>query len=113
MSFVVYPPFTLSSSCMLHLGQLPTVSNDDGCRCLPRLRAITFNLLHHVKAIDHRTKDNVLSIKPLRLCSAQEELRSIGAWSGVGHGKYTRSGVLEREVLVSKLFTIDRFATST
>ena len=44
---------------------------------------------------------------------AEEELRAIGSWTSVGHGKDSWAGVLVFEVLISKLGTIDRFSASS
>lgn len=39
--------------------------------------------------------------------SGNEELRTIGVLSGVGHGQSTLLGVLELEVLVGELVTVN------
>ena len=55
----------------------------------------------------------MLAIKPSGLDSADEELRSVGVGTSVGHGQDTRSSMGKGEVLIGKLFTIDRLASST
>lgn len=52
------------------------------------------------------------SIEPGGLDSGDEELTSIGSWTGIGHGQKTFLGVLELEVLVLKLSSIDTLSTS-
>uniref|UniRef100_A0A3B4UIS6 Uncharacterized protein n=1 Tax=Seriola dumerili TaxID=41447 RepID=A0A3B4UIS6_SERDU len=42
-----------------------------------------------------------------------KKLGSIGVWSGVGHGQDARAGVLQGEVLVSKLVAIDGLSTGS
>jgi len=53
----------------------------------------------------------VFAIEPFGLGGAEEELRAIGAWAGVGHAEDAGAGVLEGEVLVSELGTIDGLTT--
>jgi len=55
----------------------------------------------------------VLSVEPVSLDGAEEELGSIGVRSGVGHGKDSRSSVLELEVLVSELLSIDGLSSGS
>ena len=43
---------------------------------------------------------------------AEEELRAIGSWASIGHGKDTTSSVLQREVLVCELASVDGRAAS-
>ena len=77
----------------------------------------------------------MLAIEPSGLLSADEELRSVAAekvshvvrflqekdarvlgivrvGASVGHGQDTRAGVLQGEVLIVELLTVDRLATS-
>jgi len=58
----------------------------------------------------HLSEHNVLSIQPLGLGSAQEELGTVGVRSGVSHGQDSRSSVLQLEVLVLELVAIDGLA---
>ena len=52
-------------------------------------------------------EDNVLSVEPRCLLGGDEELRSVGILSSVGHGQPSGSEVLQLEVLISKLLTVD------
>mmetsp|Transcript_32839 Transcript_32839/g.82836 ORF Transcript_32839/g.82836 Transcript_32839/m.82836 type:complete len:228 (-) Transcript_32839:2-685(-) len=61
--------------------------------------------------IQHLAKDDVLAIEPGGSHSGDEELRAVGVLAGVGHGEKARLGVLELEVLVSKLLSVDRLAS--
>ena len=96
----------------LRLCQLAAVGNDHRLGGLARLRADSLNLLHNIHAVCHTAKHHMLAIQPLSLHGTKEELRSIRVGSGVGHGQNSRSGVLEGEVLICKLGTIDGFAAS-
>ena len=57
-------------------------------------------------------KDNVLWIEPMGFGSAEKELWAVGVWPGVSHGEDSGSGVLQLEVFVGELFTVDWFTTS-
>ena len=94
------------------LCQLAAVSNHHRLGSLARLGAHGLNLLHDIHALSHGAKDHMLTIQPLSLHSAQEELRAIGVRTSVGHGQNAGAGVLQGEVLICKLGTIDGFATS-
>jgi len=94
------------------------------------LRLDVFNLLDNVVALEDLAEDDVATVEPpakkpgSALCSdalfpeavgsylrgdggGDEELRAIGIFAGVGHGKSALLGVLELEVLIGKLFTVD------
>ena len=52
----------------------------------------------------------MLPVQPRRLRRAQEKLRAVRVRSGVRHGQNPRAGVLEREVFVLELVTVDGLA---
>jgi len=52
------------------------------------------------------------AIEPFGLHSTKEELGPVGVRAGVSHAQDAGAGVLESEVLISKLGTIDGLATS-
>ena len=58
----------------------------------------------------HLAEDNMLAIEPRGLCGAEEELRSVGPRPRIGHREDPLAGVLEREVLVLELFSVDGLA---
>lgn len=62
--------------------------------------------------LDDFTEDDVAAIEPAGDDSGDEELRSVGVWSGVGHAQKSLAGVLQLEVLIRKLLAVDRLATS-
>jgi hypothetical protein len=47
------------------------------------------------------------TIKPWGIYSANKELRTVGSRTGVGHGEDALSFVLQFEVFVLKLVTVD------
>ena len=58
-------------------------------------------------------EQSYLAVQPCSLDSAKEKLRTVGVWSGIGHWEDTWSGVLELEVFVSELVSVNWFTTST
>ena len=92
---------------------MSTISDHDLLACLARLGSKRFNFLDDIHALADLTENNVLSIKPLGLGSAEEELASIGVGASIGHGENSRSSVLQGEVLILELVAIDRLASST
>ena len=52
-------------------------------------------------------KNAVLSIEMWGGTEAEEELGSVGVWSGVGHGEISSRGVLDIEVFVWEFHAID------
>jgi len=77
------------------------------------LRSKRFNLLDNVHALDDLAEHNVLAVEPLRFSGANKKLGAVGIWTGVGHRKNSRSGVLQLEVLILELVAVDRLATSS
>jgi len=59
------------------------------------------------------TEDNVLSIQPGGLDGGDEELRSVGILTSIGHGQKTRASVAKLEVLIGETVAIDRLATGS
>ncbi len=53
------------------------------------------------------SKDDVLAVEPSGDDSGDEKLRSVGAWTSIGHAQQTGTVVLELEVLIRKLLAID------
>jgi hypothetical protein len=53
------------------------------------------------------------TVQPRGNDSGDEELRSVGVLAGVGHGEQTRLSVLQLEVLVSELLSVDGLSTGT
>lgn len=92
--------------------QSTTVSNNNLLVCLAGLGAITFNLLDNFHAFNDLTEDNVFVVQPGGLNGTDEELRTVGVGSSIGHGQDTGAGVLQGEVFISELVAIDGFTAS-
>ena len=73
--------------------------------------ALGLDGLDDVHAVNDLTEHNVLTVEPAGDNGRDEELRAVRVRAGVGHRKQTRLGVLQLEVLVGKLGTVDRLAT--
>jgi len=76
------------------------------------LGAEGFDLLDDVHTLDDLAENDVLAVQPRGLGGAQEELGTVGVGSGVGHGQDAGSGVLQLEVFVGELGSVDGFAAS-
>ena len=57
------------------------------------------------------TKNDMLVVQPGRLHRGDEELSSVGVWTGVGHREEAWRCVLDQEVLVLERRSVDRLAT--
>lgn len=92
--------------------QFTAVLNDNLGSSAASLGTVALDLLDDIQTLNNRAEDGMLAIQPGGLDSADEELGSVGVGSSVGHGEDTRSSVLEDEVLISELLTVDGLATS-
>jgi len=96
-----------------HNLKLATVGDDNLLLGRATLASEALNLLHHIQTLNHLTEHNVLAIQPCGLHGAQEELGAICVGSSVGHGEDSRSSVLELEVLIGELVSVDALSTGT
>lgn len=78
-----------------------------------RVRTVGLDLLDNVVTVSHLTKDNVLTVQPWAGNSGDEELRTVGVWTSVGHRQQTWSVVGLGKVLVSELLTVDGSTTGS
>merc|ERR1719244_1322743 len=90
-----------------------TVCDYNFLRSFPRLGTKAFDLLDDIHSLHNLAKHHMLPIQPLSLGSAEKELGPIGVGASISHGQNARSGVLQLEILILKLGTVDRLATST
>ena len=68
--------------------------------------------VENLHTIGDLTKDNMSTVKMGSGSEAEEELRAVGSWASVGHGKDTTSSVLVDEVLVFEVGSVDGLAAS-
>ena len=97
----------LSSFCVIRSAKLAAIGDDDRGLGGARLGSDALNLLDNVHATGDGAEDGVLAIEPVGLDGAEEELRSVGVGPRVGHREDPRSSVLEREVLIGELHSVD------
>jgi hypothetical protein len=55
----------------------------------------------------------VLAIQPGRFGRTEKKLRPVGVWACIGHAENARSSVLELEIFIGKLGTINGLSTGT
>jgi len=93
--------------------KLATLGDLDGDNWLvSRSLLYVLDFLDDFVALEDFSEDNVSAIEMGRSGSGNEELRSVGILSGVGHRHKTLLGVLQLEVLIGKLVTVDGLSTS-
>ena len=68
--------------------------------------------LDDLHAPHHAPEHRVLVVQPRRGHHRHEELGPVGVGAGVGHGKDARAGVLQLEVLILELHSVDGLAAS-
>jgi hypothetical protein len=92
---------------------LTAVGNGDSGGGTASLGTVLLNSLNDIHTLNYGTEDGVLTIEPGGLDGADEELGSVGVGTSVGHGEDTGASVLEGEVLISELLTVDGLTTGT
>ena len=101
---------TKSSQLQLHDSQLAAIYNATLLTGLSSLWSNRFQLVESVHATDNLSKHDMFAIEMRGLYKAEEELRSVCIWSGVGHWQDSSSSVLVVEILVLKFGAVDAFA---
>jgi len=91
----------------------PGVGYNDFLAGFARLGSEGLDLLDDIHAFDDLAEYNVLAIQPLGLGGTQEELTAVGVGASVSHGQDSRSGMLQLEVLVLELVSIDRLSSGS
>jgi len=103
-------PLVFVSRRNLRCGHFATVGDNHLSAGPTAVGTHGFDCLHDVHTFYHGTEDHVLAVQPCRLDGAQEELRTIGVRTGVGHAQNASSGMLQLEVFVSELRAVDRLS---
>jgi len=91
----------------LNLRELTAVGDDDGLGGGAGLRADGLDGLDDVHTSGDVSEDAMLAIQPVGLDGAQEKLGAVGVGASVGHGEGTGASVLQVEVFIRELLTID------
>ena len=78
-----------------------------------RVRSDLFHFLENVLSLSNLSEDGVLSIEMRSRNEAEEELRSVGVGTSVGHGEDTGTVMLVNEVLIGELSSVDGFTSGT
>jgi len=94
---------------MIRLLDGTRVGNLDFFLWLPRIRPITFNLLHNLNPLGNLSKNSMLPIQPRCLRGTNEELTSIGIGSSIRHAHRSNSTVSNIKVLIIESSPIDTF----
>mmetsp|Transcript_10028 Transcript_10028/g.11699 ORF Transcript_10028/g.11699 Transcript_10028/m.11699 type:complete len:212 (+) Transcript_10028:124-759(+) len=71
------------------------------------------NFLHNFHTRQDLSKDDVLAVQPAGLHSGDKELTAVGVPAGVSHGQQAGNSMLQLEVFVVKLLTVDGLAPGT
>mmetsp|Transcript_73486 Transcript_73486/g.118586 ORF Transcript_73486/g.118586 Transcript_73486/m.118586 type:complete len:253 (-) Transcript_73486:21-779(-) len=64
-----------------------------------------------VHALDHLAEHDVAVVQPRGCHRGDEELGAVRVWSCIGHAEHARAGVLQVEVLIWELGSVDALAT--
>ena len=93
--------------------KLSAIGDMDGLSGLTVLRSNLLHSLEDILSLGDLSEDGVLSIEMRSGDEAEEELRSVGVGTSVGHGEDTGTVVLVDEVLIGELSSIDGLTTGT
>lgn len=91
----------------MNLRKLTTIGNNDGLRGGSASGSNLLDRPYDVHSFNNLSEHDVFSIEPLGFLRTDEELRSVGIRTGIGHGEDSRTGVLLFEILVGEFVTID------
>lgn len=93
------------------LGQLSAIGDLDRLLGGAGARPVGLDLLDHIHALGDGAKHDMLAVQPGGGDGAQEELRTVRVGPSIGHRQDARASVLQLEVLIGKLGTVDGLAT--
>lgn len=65
--------------------------------------------IDNIHSFEDGTENDMTPVQPRSFDGANEELRSVGVFSGIGHRESSRSGVTELEVLIGEFVAVDTF----
>ena len=82
-------------------------------RLVARSLGDILDLRDDLVALEDLAEDDVAAIEPAGDGGGDEELGAVGVLAAVGHAHETLAGVLELEVLIGELGTVDGLAAST
>lgn len=92
---------------------LAAVNNLDLSARLSTSASVLFDILGNIKALNDTPEDNVLSIEPGSRGNSDEELRSVGVGTSIGHREGSGGTVLDLEVLVFELLAVDGLSSGS
>ena len=99
---------------VLVFGDLTTVLNNDWLdRSILSTSRLSLDDVEYVPTRYDFTKDHMLAVEMRGRLEAQEELRAIGAWSGISHGKTAAASMLILEVFVFEFVSVNGFTSSS
>ena len=68
--------------------------------------------IDNIESINDLAKDDMFAVQMRGVLESDEELRSVGVWSRVGHGKKIRLAMVKTEALILEFLSVDALATS-
>ena len=95
------------------LSENSTVSDHSPLAWTSLRSANAFHLPNYIKAFDDFPKNNMLTVKPGCVSGANEKLRTVGVWTGVGHRERSQSTVIDFKVFIVEFCPIDRLPASS
>jgi len=98
---------------ILKHSQLSAIVDNNRLRGLSALGSNLLDFLDNIHTFNNGSEDDVLAIEPWCFYRAQEKLRSVRIWTSVGHRENTWSCMLEREIFICELGSVDGFTTSS
>lgn len=97
----------------MSLGNNTTAVNDNAGTSSTVVGTQRLDLLDNVHTLNDLTEDNMLSVQPGGDNSGNEELRTVGVGTSIGHRQQTGLVVLQDEVLIRELVAVDGLSTGT
>jgi len=105
-----YKIFTSSTHDHTHDRRSPLPTEPQRLTILRAIIVCILYLLDDIEPFDDGAEDDVFVVQPGGLDGGDEELTPVGVGAAVGHRHHSGSCVLQLEVLVLELGSIDRLA---